>query len=60
MREALRDFDRRCGHDPDAISDRPKKPSPKMERISKQAAAMAKEERKRLIRKYRDLQQGRR
>ncbi len=30
-----------------------------MERINKQAAAMAKEERKRLIRKYRDLQRRR-
>ena len=40
--EAWRDFVRRCGDDPDAISDRPKEPSPKMERINKQAAAMAK------------------
>ncbi len=57
--EAWRDFVRRCGRDPDAISDRPRKPSPMMERINKQAAAMAKEERKRLIRKYRDRQRGR-
>ena len=57
--EAWRDFVRRCGHDPDAISDRPRKPSPKMERINKQAAAMAKEERKRLIREAQDRQRGR-
>ena len=64
LREALRDLARRAGHDPDAISDCPEEPNPelerKMERINKQVAAMAKEERKRLIRKYRDLQQGRR
>jgi hypothetical protein len=63
MREALRDLDRRCGHDPDAISRGPKEPNPelerKMERINKQAAAMAKEERKRLIREARDRQRGR-
>ena len=63
MREAWRDLARRAGRDPDAISDRPKKPNPelerKMARINKKVAAMAKEERKRLIRKYRDLQQGR-
>ncbi len=61
--EAYRDLARRAGHDPDAISSGPKEPNPKFERkkerIYKQVDAMGREERKRLIRKYRDLQRRR-
>jgi hypothetical protein len=53
--ERRRKFWRSLGLDPDEPYEPPKEPDPKMERINKQAAAMAKEERKRLIRKYQRL-----
>ncbi len=48
--EAKRKFMLMAGLDPDAVDDRPKKPDPKMKERRKQADAMAKEERKLLVR----------
>ena len=48
--EAKRKLRQMAGLDPDAVYDGPKKPDPKMEKLKKQADAMAKVERKRLIR----------
>ncbi len=45
------------GFDSDPIDDRPKEPNPNMEKLKKQADAMAKEVRKRLIREAKHRQQ---
>jgi len=57
--EARRKLMHMAGLDPDAIDDRPKAPNPKMEKLKKQADAMAKEEKKRLIREAKRRQQTR-
>jgi hypothetical protein len=46
------------GGDPDAFEARPKKPNPEMDKLRKQADAMAKEERKRLIREAKRRKQN--
>ena len=48
-----------AGLDPDAVDDRPKEPDPRMEELKKQANAMAKEERKRLLREAKRRKQMR-
>lgn len=48
--EAKRKLRMLAGLDPDAIPETPKAPDPQMEEYEKQAGALAKEERKRLIR----------
>jgi len=48
--DAKRKLMQMAGLDPDAVDDRPKEPNPKFEDQKKRAHAMAKEERKRLIR----------
>lgn len=48
--EARRKLRKMAGLDPDAIPETPKAPDPQMEEYKKQADALAKEERKRLIR----------
>ena len=57
--EAKLKLARMLGIDPDAIDDRPKAPDPRMEKLKKQANAMAKEERKRLIRDAKKRQRTR-
>ncbi len=57
--EAKRKLRQMLGFDTDAIDDRPKEPDPKMEEFKKQADAMAKEERKRLIHEAKRRQQMR-
>jgi hypothetical protein len=57
--EARRILMQKAGLDPDAVDDRPKTPSPRMEKLEKQADAMAKEEKKRLIREAKNRQHTR-
>ena len=57
--EAKRKLRQMLGFDTDTIDDRPKEPDPKMEEFKKQADAMAKEERKRLIHEAKRRQQMR-
>jgi hypothetical protein len=57
--EAKRKLAIMAGLDPDAIDDRPKAPDPRMEKLKKQASALAKEERKRLIREAKKRQHTR-
>ncbi len=54
--DAKRKLMRMAGLDPDEIDDSPKEPSPEFEELNKRAKAMAKEERKRLIREVKHRQ----
>ncbi len=58
--DARRKLMQMAGFDPDAIDDRPKEPDPRMEELKKRVNALAKEERKRLIREAKGRQQTRR
>jgi hypothetical protein len=57
--DSKRKLAKMLGLDPDVIYGRPKEPDPKMEKIKKQADAMAKEERKRLLREAKRRKQMR-
>ena len=57
--DAKRKFAEMMGLDPDAIDDEPSAPSPKFEKLKKQADAMAKVERKRLLREAKHRQRVR-
>jgi hypothetical protein len=57
--EARRKMRQMAGLGPVAVDDGPKQPDPKMERLKKQADAMAKAERKRLIREAKRRQKMR-
>jgi hypothetical protein len=57
--EARRKFAMLAGIDPDAPYEKPSAPSPEYLEMKKQAAEMAKEERKRLVREAKDRQQRR-
>jgi hypothetical protein len=57
--DAKRKLAEMAGLDPDAIDDEPSAPSPEFEKLNKQAHAMAKVERKRLLREAKHRQQMR-